>query len=625
MDTSKKNATFPKDNSDCGLDNFSQAPDIQNLRRYFRTTRFNISDGLEEYGGDYRTFEQPAASVVAAHRSRVQQTPMADPVIEDSPHAAREPLDRPADFDADAQAAPVELVSRGRTLVVGRDASQVLECGRRLASSQTCLLLVEHSAEKALGNTVSRPNLLWAANVTILGYLGRFSVSARIGGKDVQVNSLPESPCDRFDLVLDLRPAAAANYILKPPGYYAPNGDDAELERILAELPEMIGTFQKPRFIRYQPGICAHKGSDRDACTRCRDVCPAAALQTHGERIRIDHAACLGCGICTNICPTGALRSLHVPPDEMLVAVHGRLSEERFQRASGPTVVFHPVRSDEAPGYPDTAACSQPLLCFPVAEIGCIGPEIWLSALAYGAGRVILVTPESYPPALGGILGEQIQWVSTLLAGIGQGPDRIRLEPDAQDGFRDTEPAHAGGITARFAPFQAKRPLIRQSVAHLAGQGPSLIAAVDLQEGAPFGTVLVDKNACTLCMACAGACPTAALEAAGDIPALKLRESECIQCGLCCRICPEQALGLQPRMDLDIQRVELPQVLHSEEPLACIGCGKPFASARLVERLTKRLEGHWMYTQPAEIRRLKMCRDCRIRDLFIQGDEQGAT
>ena len=618
MDTSKKNVAFPKDISDRGLENSPETTEIQRLRRFLRSTRFNTGDGLEEYGGDYRTFQQPEASVIAAHRSRFEQTPTADPVMEDSPDAALDPLGRIANFDADAEAAPIELVSRGHTLVIGRDASQVMACGRRLASSRTCLLLVEHPQGELPVDTVSQPNLLWAANVQIRGYLGRFSVSARIRGKDVQVNSLPQSPCDRFDLVLDLRPAAAADYILNPPGYYAPDGDDDELERILAELPEMIGTFQKPRFIRYQPDICAHKGLDRDACTRCREICPAAALQTDGERIRIDHAACLGCGMCTNICPTGALRSLHVPPDEMLVAVHGRLSEERFQKASGPIVVFHPVRSDEAPGYPDPPACSQPLLCFPVAEIGCVGPEIWLGALAYGAGRVVLVTPESYPPALSGILTEQIQWVSTLLEGIGFGPDRIRLEQAARADLRDPEPADAGGIPARFAPFQTKRFLIRQSVAHLAGQGPSLTAAVDLPDGAPFGTVLVDTSACTLCMACAGACPTVALDAAGNIPALKLRESECIQCGLCCRICPEQALGLQPRMDPDILRGELPRVLHSEEPLACLRCGKPFASPRLVASLTKRLEGHWMYTKPAEIRRLKMCRDCRIQDFFLQ-------
>ncbi len=56
--------------------------------------------------------------------------------------------------------------------------------------------------------------------------------------------------------------------------------------------------------------------------------------------------------------------------------------------------------------------------------------------------------------------------------------------------------------------------------------------------------------------------------------------------------------------------------LHAEEAFACVRCGKGFAPPSLVAKMIARLEGHWMYRSEQELARLKMCRDCRVRDLF---------
>ena len=381
--------------------------------------------------------------------------------------------------------------------------------------------------------------------------------------------------------------------------------------------------LRKTRLVLYQTDICAHGCSGRTACSRCLDICPTDAIRASGDKIRIDHAACVGCGLCSTVCPTGALRCLHTPVDGLLVDVQGRLTEERFKGNSAPTVVFHASGSDDIPldGYPD--CLEEPLLFFPVAEIGAVGPEVWLGALAYGAGRVGLLPPQRYPSCLCRILAEQIEWVAAILQGIGLDPNRIRLDEAVPAGPLTSAPNDRDWVPAEFAPFQSKRALIRRSVAQLAATCPDSNRRVDLPAGAPFGGVILKKEDCTLCMACAGVCPTAALCSAGDVPALHLKESECIQCGLCCRICPEQALHLQPRMDCDHERSELSQVLYAETPLACIRCGKPFASPHLVEKVVRRLRGHWMYNETKEIRRLKMCRNCRVQDFFLNRDQDG--
>ena len=426
MDTSKKGHAFPEDFSDGRQQDAPAKPDPEKLRR------FGECDGLEEYGGDYRAFEKPSATVIAAdiqRRSRTANGSIPDDRTSNEsltkPLASREPS---SGLEEGLDAAPLELISRGRTLVVGKDPSLVMECGKRLSSRLTCLLLIDDPVCRSSLKIASTPQVLRGTDIRIEGCLGRFKASARIQGKNTSLNRFLEDSAPCFDLILDLRPPHKSGYGLMPLGYYAPDGDQRDLERILIEMPQMTGIFEKSRLVRYQADICAHGCAGRTACSRCLDVCPTGAVETCGDKVRIDHPASVGCGLCSTVCPTGALRCLHTPADDLLVEIQGLLTESRFKGNSAPTLVFHESGPDDIPseGYPDSP--EEPALFFPVAEIGAVGPEVWLGALAYGAGRVVLLPPPCYPSSLNRILAEQIEWAAAILAGIGLDPDRIRLD-----------------------------------------------------------------------------------------------------------------------------------------------------------------------------------------------------
>jgi ferredoxin len=517
---------------------------------------------------------------------------------------------------ADFEAAAVRLSSSGRTLIVGHDARTVEACGRQLADRQPCLLFVEETApavtEKETGPVVRGRHL------RIGGGLGGFRATAAVGGKHIRLSRLLEGSPACFDLVLDLRATATGDHGPLPAGYYLPGDDEDALARVLDELPLMIGVFEKPEFVRLEKTRCAHVGAEPEACARCLKACPVNALRGVGGSIQIDHAACVGCGLCATVCPTGAMHCLHYPPQDLLVAVHGRLSEARTGRQTASAVAFHQGRTDGIDRNPDAENHE---LRIPVAEIGCVGPEVWLGALAYGAARVILRLPESYPDRLAAVLAGERKWAAALLAKLGWSADRIQFETE---GGSDPPPAARTAAIdppAEFPPFQSKRALVRSSVAHLALNSGCSVDSLPLREGAPYGHVTVDSSACTLCMACAGACPVSALTPAGNVPSLSLIESRCIQCGRCRQICPERAVTLEARITLKPRRAELPRQLHASMPLACISCGKPFAAPALVEKMIARLKGHWMYTGEKENRRLRMCRDCRIRDFFQDREE----
>ena len=79
---------------------------------------------------------------------------------------------------------------------------------------------------------------------------------------------------------------------------------------------------------------------------------------------------------------------------------------------------------------------------------------------------------------------------------------------------------------------------------HLAQHAPVPRTTIPLPAGAPFGTLDVDATRCTMCLACVGSCPEAALLDHAESPQLRFIETNCVQCGICANTCPEQAITL---------------------------------------------------------------------------------
>jgi ferredoxin len=129
-----------------------------------------------------------------------------------------------------------------------------------------------------------------------------------------------------------------------------------------------------------------------------------------------------------------------------------------------------------------------------------------------------------------------------------------------------------------------------------------------------LGTIVVDGSKCTLCISCVGACPSSALQDNPLQPEIRFIEKNCVQCGLCAKTCPENAITLQPRLSLLPERTQT-RVLHGSPPYACIRCSKPFGTLKGIEAMLGRLAGHSMF-QGAALERLKMCGDCRVIDMF---------
>ena len=110
------------------------------------------------------------------------------------------------------------------------------------------------------------------------------------------------------DLILDLCGGAPLfpAHELRPGYLRADPRDRAAVEHAIAEAGDLVGTFDKPRFIQFDASLCAHSRSGITGCTRCLDLCPTGAITPDGNAVAIDANVCAGCGSCASVCPTGA-------------------------------------------------------------------------------------------------------------------------------------------------------------------------------------------------------------------------------------------------------------------------------------------------------------------------------
>jgi ferredoxin len=178
-------------------------------------------------------------------------------------------------------------------------------------------------------------------------------------------------------------------------------------------------------------------------------------------------------------------------------------------------------------------------------------------------------------------------------------------------------PALGVRAPATFAPTPEKRTTLALALDHLALHAPVPRKVIPLYAGSPWGRVDVNGDACTLCLACVGACPEGALIDHPEALRLRFIESKCVQCGICAATCPEHAIALVPQLDLTAQ-ARSPRVLHEAEVVGCIACGKPLGTRRMIDGMVAKLAGHAMFAKPGALDRLRMCGDCRVKAMVAE-------
>ncbi|MFW5815641.1 MAG: 4Fe-4S binding protein [Wenzhouxiangella sp.] len=534
-----------------------------------------------------------------------------------------------ADFDPPPE--PMEWVeyrSEGRLLIIG-PADEAWPIAEQLKGDLKCTMLATAPPSEP-PDRAPPARYLDGRPRELSGYLGEFSLKVEVDrGRVLEAGPAFGIDPGTFDLVLDLDGSADSGVDEPPPGYFRVRSE-ADLARALAELPGLVGEFQKPRFFAYDADICAHGARGQSGCRKCVDACATGAVFSLGEKIEVDPYLCQGCGSCVAVCPSGAMRYTAPSSEDLLDSVRRLLvayREHAGAAAPAPDVLLYSAES--AADILAARASELPEHVLPVAveNAGSVGADSWLAILAYGAGRVILLSGSEPAPTLDDATHRQIDIYRPILTGLGDphSAERVRFWAGSVEAAAVAAPLAPMTTTpATFAALGTKREILRQALGHLhAEAGSERVETVALPSSAPFGEIKVDSDACTLCMACVSVCPVSAIQGGGDLPQLYFREDHCVQCGMCESSCPEDAIRLQARMHFPAHLAPARRLLNEEEMHHCDGCGKPFATRKMMASMVRRLQGHWMFQGEEALARIRLCEDCRIQRMYE--DEGGVV
>jgi ferredoxin len=496
----------------------------------------------------------------------------------------------------------IEFDSAGRCLIIGAGTAVNAVLPQLASLELFCISTDEVAIESEQGVTVINQQLM-----RLEGWLGAFTASFTTEKLTV-------------DLVLDLSEQALITTAVPPLGYFAPGYDQQALVEALQQLPDLVGVFDKPKFFNYNADICAHGRRGITGCSNCIDACPAGAVVSSGhDLINVNPSLCQGCGSCTVVCPSGAM-SYALPTLDISINRLRTMLQSYFDSGKqAPQILIH----DEANGLDLLQAydfaLADNVVPFSIEEIGALGMPFWLSALAYGAGGVLIWDAGSHDDHDWQELQDSIVQANQLVEALGYGSERIRylLSKD----FAALKQALALPVTslniqaAQYAGVDDKRRMITMALTHLHQQAESPMSEVKLSAGVPFGEIEVDKQACTLCMSCVSVCPMGAVLDGVDKPQLNFIEDLCVQCGMCETACPENAIDLSPRYLFERDQARQKRLLNEEPIFHCISCQKPFATQKMIDTMIGKLADHPMF-QGAALERLKMCEDCRVKAMF---------
>ncbi|HQR69646.1 MAG TPA: 4Fe-4S binding protein [Burkholderiaceae bacterium] len=432
---------------------------------------------------------------------------------------------------------------------------------------------------------------------------------------------------EQFDLVFDLSAQPLMRMPERPFGYLAPGTDPLEQAQAATRLVQMVGEFEKPRYVQYEEKLCAHSRNTKTGCTRCLDVCATDAVRSLGDKIWAHPFLCMGCGDCATTCPTGALRFAYPGVADIGTRLRKLLSVYRAAGGKDAALLLHNGSSGRAlisrlarvgKGLPAH------VLPIEVHSVATIGLDVVLGAIAFGASQVYALLDETGADEHGALLEQQARLADVILNGLGFGGTHwqvLRAEEPAtlEAALWSSRPAATVSEPAAFHLSNRKRETLDFAIDHLVRQASSPPEQITLPAGSPFGALAIDASRCTLCKACIGACPSSALQDTEDAPKLRFIEHNCVQCGLCETTCPEKAISLVPRL-LVTPAARQAVTLHEAEPFHCVRCGAPFGTRQMIDVMTGRLGAHPMFAGAA-LRRIQMCADCRVIDMMEAKNE----
>ncbi|OQX16705.1 MAG: hypothetical protein BWK76_11265 [Desulfobulbaceae bacterium A2] len=314
--------------------------------------------------------------------------------------------------------------------------------------------------------------------------------------------------------------------------------------------------------LSFQPRRCLRNRFRGSSCELCRRECPAGALTLVPGAVVIDQAKCMGCLACAAVCPAHALELR----DQRLADAMSRLLQQ--------------------PGLVVACCCEKSVRTGEEIILPCLGALSVEHLAAFATlGRGLHLHLEHChdcrAAAVPEILERRLAELHTRLGPAGEGL-AIRLLRRAapspcggtgeDDVSAETASPSAGSRRAFFRAFrEVSRHAVQESWSILSEDQAAERSTSREKEAIPRSQVLrqvLDRvgagqqralfplfhnltvaDTCNLCGACAGMCPTGALQVDRQeegTKTLRFHWAACSGCGLCQEFCRPRSIQLSP-------------------------------------------------------------------------------
>ena len=523
------------------------------------------------------------------------------------------------------RAEPVDEVPLcvGKRVVLVTDTPAGLSLAETLSAAAQLTVIVPPGLALPSGFPARRARRGVLAGVT--GRLGAFSTAIRMG------ESVQHFASDQVVLALHEPPPVKTRtglHVLADPDAEARAAASAALP---AALAEWTGDFMKPVSIRYDAAVCAGGAAGNEACGRCIPACPYRAIGRDAAqplRIAVDQLACEACGACTAACPTSALEFTDPSLGETVGRMAGLLGPAPGEPEPPLGIVFHcsqqgrrTLEAASARPRPYSAR----MLPIEVPCLRHVSDALLLGAFRMGAAGVALLGCELCPHGERALLELNMEIATRVVAAAGMGAGRLRLIT-AKDGWakpdnaleqldefaQSLQPSAIRFVADRFRPVR-NRELVADAVQALIAQYGAQPEPVKLPREAPYANATVRADGCTLCRSCVNTCPTHAFRFDEAEHTLSFKQIDCVACGLCELVCPENVISLKPELWLDPAALDYRELVR-DETIRCAKCRKPYINKRALEAVEARL---LKVPRMADVfggnrsKLLRMCPDCR--------------
>ncbi|BHH84431.1 4Fe-4S binding protein [Desulforhopalus sp. 52FAK] len=350
--------------------------------------------------------------------------------------------------------------------------------------------------------------------------------------------------------------------------------------------------------------ICQYSAKLGHGCDLCVSSCVHGAVSQGPQGVVIDALQCEECGACVAACPTGALQNERFSDAAFVEYTAG------VDLPTGGTLVLGDEESLHKLWWHQQGSVYENLLFLEFDNVGSLSLFHFLRLLSQGVRRII-VLDKIEPVAGAGQYKKQLQFATLLtekLYGVTDAIVSCSVAEFSGEAQKQSEPFFSHTVSEKS--FVHRRQALAEALAGLsAGSGKEVRLA---PEGyVPFATVSCNTDRCTQCMACLNDCQIGAMQA--DTTELNLNHvgTLCVGCGLCVRVCPENALSISPHFTLNTDFFRGVTLAHAE-PMACKKCGKVFGTKKAYDRVMKILQEK----ESVDTSHFEYCEDCRVVKLF---------